>query len=96
MIRIYEYAYNTINAVPCIIIIIIHQWPRSEIGSLCIYLTTGAEIISGEHSGTRIKPLSLANGNGHSRHMAVTVTPEGKKFPLDNGRCVTGIICIEQ
>jgi hypothetical protein len=32
------------------------------------------EIISGKHSDTRIKPLTLANGHGHGRY--IDVTPE--------------------
>jgi hypothetical protein len=43
-----------------------------------------AEVITGKHSETRIKPLTLANG--HGRYITATDTPERTFFPLGNGR----------
>ena len=64
-----------------------HQWVRIRLDPF-IYLTAleEAEIIPGEHSDTRIKPMPLTNG--HGRYMAVTRTDTCVRWemPVKNSR----------
>ena len=50
---------------------LVHQWPRSKIDPPMTFTRSeGTELMPGEHSDTRIKPLPLANP--HGRYMSIT------------------------